>query len=178
MFAEQKVGIEQRRVRTHQGEEVQLDSYARPQHYERRQRAVREGIVAELTSRNYRRAVQGVLDGYGIEKSRMSREFVQASAAQLQTLCEKKLNELELVTVLIDGIHLGKQVLVVALGIESSGKKHVLGLWQGAKKNTTVVQALLEDLEARGLNPKRRYQFTIDGAKVLRWDRAGVRRTG
>jgi len=96
------------------------------------------------------------LDGYGIEKSSVSREFVQASAAQLKTLCEKKLNELELVAVLIDGIHLGQQVLVVALGIESSGNKHVLGLWQGATENTTVVQALLEDLEARGLNPKRR----------------------
>ena len=103
----------------------------------------------------------------------MSREFVAASAAQLKTLCEKKLNELELVAVLIDGIHLGQQVLVVALGIDSGGNKHVLGLWQGATENTTVVQALLEDLEARGLNPKRRYLFVIDGAKALR---AGIER--
>ena len=173
VFAGQKVGIERPRVRTRQGEEVQLDSYARLQHDGRRQRAVREGIVAGLTSRNYRRAVQSVLEGYGIEKSSVSREFVQASAAQLKTLCEKKLDELDLVAVLIDGIHLGQQVLVVALGIESSGKKHVLGLWQGATENTTVVQALLEDLEARGLNPKRRYLFVIDGAKALR---AGIER--
>jgi putative transposase len=173
VFAGQKVAVERPRVRTRQGEEVQLDSYARLQHDGRRQRAVREGIVAGLTSRNYRRAVQSVLDGYGIEKSSVSREFVQASAAQLKTLCEKKLNELELVAVLIDGIHLGQQVQVVALGIESSGKKHVLGLWQGATENTTVVQALLEDLEGRGLNPKRRYLFVIDGAKALR---AGIER--
>ena len=173
VFAGQKVAVERPRVRTRQGEEVQLDSYARLQHDGRRQRAVREGIVAGLTSRNYRRAVQSVLDGYGIEKSSVSREFVQASAAQLKTLCEKKLNELELVAVLFDGIHLGQQVQVVALGIESSGKKHVLGLWQGATENTTVVQALLEDLEGRGLNPKRRYLFVIDGAKALR---AGIER--
>src|SRR5271169_5028849 len=173
MFGGQKVAVDRPRVCTRQGEEVQLDSYARLQHDGRRQRAVREGIVAGLTSRNYRRAVQSVLDGYGIEKSSVSREFVQASAAQLKTLCEKKLNELELVAVLIDGIHLGQQVLVVALGIESSGNKHVLGLWQGATENTTVVQALLEDLEARGLNPKRRYLFVIDGAKALR---AGIER--
>jgi len=173
VFAGQKVGIERPRVRTRQGEEVQLDSYARLQHDGRRQRAVREGIVAGLTSRSYHRAVQSVLEGYGIEKSSVSREFVQASAAQLKTLCEKKLDELDLVAVLIDGIHLGQQVLVVALGIESSGKKHVLGLWQGATENTTVVQALLEDLEARGLNPKRRYLFVIDGAKALR---AGIER--
>ena len=122
VFAGQKVAVERPRVRTRQGEEVQLDSYARLQHDGRRQRAVREGIVAGLTSRNYRRAVQSVLDGYGIEKSSVSREFVQASAAQLKTLCERKLNELDLVAILIDGIHLGKQVLVVALGIATAGK--------------------------------------------------------
>jgi putative transposase len=168
VFAGQKVAVERPRVRTRQGEEVQLDSYARLQHDGRRQRAVREGIVAGLTSRNYRRAVQSVLDGYGIEKSSVSREFVQASAAQLKTLCERKLNELDLVAILIDGIHLGKQVLVVALGIATSGEKHVLGLWQGATENTTVVKELLEDLVARGLNPDRRYLFVIDGAKALR----------
>ena len=143
MFGGQKVGVERPRVRRREGKEVELDSYARLQHDGRRQRAVREGIVAGLTSRNYRRAVQSVVDGYGIEKSSVSREFVQASAAQLQELCEKQLGELDLVAILIDGIHLGKQVLVVALGIEISGEKHVLGLWQGATENTTVVKELL-----------------------------------
>ena len=104
---------------------MELDSYARLQHDGRRQRAVREGIVAGLTSRNYHRAVHGVLSGYGIEKSSVSREFVQASAAQLKELCEKKLGALDLVAILIDGIHFGKQVLVVALGIQTSGEKQV-----------------------------------------------------
>jgi len=168
VFSGQKVAVERPRVRTREGAEVQLASYARLQHDGRRQRAVREGILAGLTSRSYHRAVQSVLEGYGIEKSSVSREFVQASAAQLKQLCEKKLDGLELVALLIDGIHLGQQVLVVALGIETSGKKHVLGLWQGATENTTVVQSLLEDLVARGLNPERRYLFVIDGAKALR----------
>jgi putative transposase len=168
VFAGQKVAVERPRVRTRQGEEVPLDSYARLQHDGRRQRAVREGIVAGLTSRNYQRAVQSVLEGYGIEKSSVSRQFVQASAAQLKELCEKKLDGLDLVAILIDGIHLGQQVLVVALGIETSGKKHVLGLWQGATENTTVVKELLEDLVARGLSSEKRYLFVIDGAKALR----------
>ena len=168
VFGGQKVAIPRPRVRTREGEEVELDSYARLQHDGRRQRAVREGIVAGLTTRNYHRAVESVLDGYGIEKSSVSREFVQASAAQLQELCERKLGELDLVALLIDGIEIGKQVLVVALGIEQSGKKHVLGLWQGATENTTVVKSLLEDLVARGLKPDRRYLFIIDGAKALR----------
>src|SRR6516164_8038712 len=168
VFAGQKVPVQRPRVRTREGQEVELESYARLQHDGRRQRAVREGIVAGLTSRNYQRAVQSVLDGYGIEKSSVSREFVQASAAQLKKLCEKNLAELDLVAILIDGIHLGKQVLVVALGIEGSGKKHVLGLWQGATENTVVVKDLLENLVTRGLAPERRYLFVIDGAKALR----------
>jgi putative transposase len=168
VFGGQKVAIPRPRVRTREGEEVALDSYARLQHDGRRQRAVREGIVSGLTTRNYRRAVESVMEGYGIEKSSVSREFVQASAAQLQELCERKLDELELVALLIDGIDIGKQVLVVALGIEPSGKKHVLGLWQGATENTSVVKSLLEDLVARGLKPERRYLFVIDGAKALR----------
>jgi transposase-like protein len=168
VFAGQKVAVDRPRVRTRQGEEVPLDSYARLQHDGRRQRAVREGIVAGLTSRNYHRAVDSVLEGYGIEKSSVSRQFVAASAAQLKTLCEKKLDGLDLVAILIDGIHMGQQVLVVALGIETSGKKNVLGLWQGATENTAVVKGLLEDLVARGLNPERRYLFVIDGAKALR----------
>ena len=168
VFGGQRVSIPRPRVRSREGEEVALDSYARLQHDGRRQRAVREGIVAGLTTRNYHRAVESVLDGYGIEKSSVSREFVEASAAQLQELCERKLGELDLVALLIDGIEIGKQVLVVALGIESSGKKHVLGLWQGATENTTVVKSLLEDLVARGLKQDRRYLFVIDGAKALR----------
>jgi transposase-like protein len=173
IFSGRKVGVTRPRVRTREGQEVDLDSYVRLQHDGRRQRAVREGIVAGLTSRNYRRAVESIVDGYGIEKSSVSREFVQASAAQLQELCEKKLDGLDLVAILIDGIHLGKQVLVVALGIEISGAQHVLGLWQGATENTTVVKELLEDLVARGLNSEHRYLFVIDGAKALR---AGIER--
>lgn len=168
VFAGQKVPVNRPRVRTREGQEVELDTYSRLQHDGRRQRAVREGIVGGLTSRNYQRAVHSVLDGYGIQKSSVSREFVQASAAQLKKLCEKNLAELDLVAILIDGIHLGKQVLVVALGIESSGKKQVLGLWQGATENTVVVKDLLEDLVMRGLDAQRRYLFVIDGAKALR----------
>lgn len=173
VFGGQKVAVQRPRVRTREGEEVALDSYARLQHDGRRQRAVREGIVAGLSTRNYRRAVQSVLDGYGIEKSSVSRQFVQASAAQLKKLYERRLEKLDLVAILIDGIHLGKQVLVVALGIETSGKKQVLGVWQGATENTTVVKELLEDLVARGLHPERCYLFVIDGAKALR---AGIER--
>lgn len=173
VFAGRKVPLERPRVRTRAGEEVELENYRRLQQDGRMQRAVAERVVCGLSTRKYRRAVEAVLEGYGIEKSSVSRHFVRASAEQLRELCERRLEELELVAVLIDGIEYAGQVLVVALGIDADGKKHILGLWQGATENQTVVKALLEDLVERGLDPERRYLFVIDGSKALR---AGIER--
>ncbi len=164
----QKIPLARPRVRTRTGEEVELDSYGRLQQDGRMQRAVAEGIVCGLSTRKYRRAVQATLEGYGIRKSSVSRHFVRATAHQLRELCERQLEKLNLVALLIDGIEFAGQTLIVALGVEENGEKHVLGLWQGATENATVCKALLEDLVARGLNGKRRYLFVLDGSKALR----------
>ena len=164
----QKIPLARPRVRTRAGEEVELDSYRRLQQDGRMQRAVAERIVCGLSTRKYRRAVEAVLDGYGIRKSSVSRHFVRATAQQLRALCERRLEKLTLVALLIDGIEFVGQTLIIALGVEENGTKHVLGLWQGATENTTVCKALLEDLVARGLSPERRYLMVIDGSKALR----------
>lgn len=173
VFAGQKIPLERPRVRTREGQEVELESYGQLQQDGKLQRAVRERMVAGLSTRNYRRAVQSVVAGYGIQKSSVSRQFVEASSNQLRALCERRLEDLNLVVLMIDGIHFGGQVLVVALGIAESGAKHVLGVWQGATENTAVVKGLLEDLVERGLDVRRRYLVVIDGSKALR---AGVER--
>jgi transposase-like protein len=169
VFAGQKIPLERPRVRTREGQEVELESYGQLQQDGKLQRAVRERMVAGLSTRNYRRAVESVVEGYGIEKSSVSRQFVAASSNQLRVLCERRLEDLNLVVLMIDGIHFGGQ----ALGIAESGEKHVLGVWQGATENTTVVKGLLEDLVERGLDRQRRYLVVIDGSKALR---AGVQR--
>ena len=168
VFSGRKVAVERPRVRTRKGQEVELESYRQLQQDGKLQRAVREGVVAGLSTRNYRRAVESVLEGYGIEKSSVSRQFVAASGNELRALCERRLEDLHLVVLMIDGIHFGGQVLVVALGIAEGGEKHVLGVWQGATENTTVVQGLLEDLVDRGLDVQRRYLVVMDGSKALR----------
>src|SRR5262249_55185045 len=140
VFAGQKIPLERPRVRTREGQEVELESYGQLQQDGKLQRAVQERMVAGLSTRNYRRAVESVVEGYGIEKSSVSRQFVEASSNQLRALCERRL---------------------VALGIAEGGEKHVLGVWQGATENTTVVRGLLEDLVDRGLNLQRRYLVVI-----------------
>jgi transposase-like protein len=168
IFGGQKIPLTRPRVRTRDGEEVELESYGKLQQDGRMQRAVAERLLCGISTRKYRRAVQATLEGYGIRKSSVSRHFVRATAEQLRALCEKGLAELPLVALLIDGIEFQGQTLIVALGVEENGSKHLLGLWQGATENATVCTALLEDLVERGLNPKRRYLFVLDGSKALR----------
>ena len=173
IFGGQKIAVERPRVRTRAGEEVELENYRRLQQDGRMQRAVAERIVCGLSTRKYHRAVESVLSGYGIRKSSVSRHFVRATSDQLRQLCERRLEELKLVALLIDGIEFAGQVMVVALGVGEDGTKHVLGLWQGATENAVVVKELLEDLVERGLDQKRHYLLVLDGAKALR---AGVDR--
>lgn len=168
VYGGQKLGIARPRVRTRDGEEVELETYGKLQQDGRMQRAVAERVVCGLSTRKYRRAVESVLDGYGIAKSSVSRQFVRATAQQLQELCQRRLEGRKLVAILIDGIALAGRTLIVALGVAESGEKHVLGLWQGATENATVCTALLEDLVERGLDPQRRYLFVLDGSKALR----------
>ena len=96
--------MERPRVRTREGQEVELESYGRLQQDDllSRQRPIkpprRYQVAAPcrfgLSTRNYRRAVESVLDGYGIEKSSVSRQFVAASSNQLRALCERRLEDL------------------------------------------------------------------------------------
>jgi transposase-like protein len=168
VFGGQKVALDRPRVRTRTGEEVELENYRRLQQDGRMQRAVAERVVCGLSTRKYRRAVESVLEGYGIRKSTVSRHFVRATAKQLRELCERRLEKLNLVALLIDGLEFAGQTLIIALGVEENGVKHVLGLWQGATENTAVCKSLLEDLVARGLDQQRRYLFVLDGSKALR----------
>ena len=78
------------------------------------------------------------------------------------------LSKLDLLVIQIDGLHIGNDlVLVAALGIDGDGNKHPLGLIEGATENAAVVQALIDNLIERGLDPKVCRLFIIDGAKAL-----------
>lgn len=80
----------------------------------------------------------------------------------------------------IDGIVFRDHTILIALGIDSDGGKHVLGLREGATENSRVAKALLPDLLARGLDAERARVFVINGSKALRsaihkiFDRLGI----
>lgn len=168
VFGGQKVPLERPRVRERAGQELPLRSYRAFQADGRLQRAVAERLVLGLSSRNYAAAVGDFCRGYGIQKSSVSRHFIQASAAALRELLERPLAGLDLAVLVIDGLTFAEQMLVVALGVDGTGRKHVLGLWQGATENAAICRALLEELLRRGLSPEPRYLFVLDGSKALR----------
>jgi len=98
----------------------------------------------------------------------VSRQFQEASAAALRALCERRFDELDLLVIYIDGQDFGGHQVVSAVGVDTEGRKHVLGLSEGATENAVVVKGLLEDLMERGVKPGRRRLFVIDGSKALR----------
>jgi transposase-like protein len=104
----------------------------------------------------------------GTSKSAVSRRFVAKTAAQLATWQTASLEALNLVGLLIDGVHIGEHCLIVALGIAADGQKHALGLWDGSTENARICQDLLANLQSRGLRTDRSLLVILDGSKALR----------
>lgn len=164
-----KVQLEHPRVRNRHGHEVPLHSYDRFQSPPRRRQSIVKKLVHGISTRKYEKAVEEFTDGYGISKSAVSRELVTATRGGLQALCERRIDALgRLAVLLIDGKEFAGEHVIVALGVDETGKKHVLGLVQGGTENSTVVQHLLDDLIERGLDTKQRILIVLDGSKALR----------
>jgi transposase-like protein len=136
-------------------------------------RMAMERMLAGLSTRRYPAGLEPV--GQRVEraarstsKSAVSRGFVGATETALVELLAAPLGELDLVALMIDGVHFGEHLCVVALGIGIDGVKHPLGLAEGSTENTTVVTDLLTGLRERGLDTTRAIFVGIDGGKALR----------
>ncbi len=101
-------------------------------------------------------------------KSAVSRRFVALTEQKLGEWLSQPLDELDLAIVMLDGIHFRDHCILVALGVDSDGKKHPLGIREGNTENAAVAKALLDDLVERGLPTDRALVFVIDGSRALR----------
>ena len=136
-----------------------------------------ERMMARLSTRRYGAGLEPVgaaveATGRSTSKSAISRRFVAATESALVDMLAADLSELDLVALMIDGVHFADHLCVVALGIGIDGTKYPLGLAEGDTENTTVVRDLLADLRDRGLDTTRPILCVLDGAKALV---AGVR---
>jgi putative transposase len=154
------------------GGEVPVPSYELFNSSEILGRMAMTKMLGGLSSRRYRVGLEPV--GENVEraasatsKSAVSRRFVAMTETALADLIAAPLGQLDLVALMIDGVHFGEHLCVVALGIGIDGTKHPLGLVEGSTENTTVVTELLTDLRERGLDTTRPILVGIDGGKAL-----------
>ncbi len=168
-----KVDVRRPRVRC-EGHEVQLPTWRTAQAEDWLGRWAMNLMLINVSTRKLKRAVrlpEGDLPavmGDGTSKSAASRRFVALSAERMAAWMGSDLSRLDLVVIQIDGLHIGNDlVLVGALGIDGKGNKHPLGLVEGATENAAVVQALIDNLVKRCLDPKVCRLFIVDSAKAL-----------
>jgi len=169
-----KVEIDRPRVRARDGGEVALPSW---------ETAMSEGLLSKwalnlmlinVSTRKFGRAVRlpagdvPAPKGSGVSKSAVSRRFVALSAERMAEWMAADLSELDLLIIQIDGMHMDDELMLVgAIGIDGAGDKHPLGVIEGATENAAVVQALLDNMVGRGLDPTVCRLFVVDGAKAL-----------
>ena len=169
-----KVAIERPRLRGFDGKEQALSSW---------EAALREDwlgswamnqMLINVSTRKFGRSVRlpegdvPAAKGSGLSKSAASRHFVALSSEKLDAFMSSDLSKLDLLVIQIDGLHVSDDLmLVAAIGIDSQGVKHPLALVEGATENTATVQALIDNLIARGLDPDVWRLFIVDGAKAL-----------
>jgi len=168
-----KVDVRRPRVRS-DGHEVQLPTWSTAQAEDWLGRWAMNLMLINVSTRKLKRAVRlpegdlQAVTGDGTSKSAASRRFVALSAERMAEWMASDLSQLDLPVIQIDGLHIGNDlVLVGALGIDGEGNKQPLGLVEGATENAAVVQALIDNLIERGLDPRVCRLFIVDGAKAL-----------
>ncbi len=164
------VEVARPRARTRTGQELPLPSYAAAAARDLLTEAALARMLAGISTRQYERTLEPVGDvrSRGTGRSAVSARFVAATAAKLAQLRSRDLAPLGLVALFIDGIEIARHTLVVALGVDAQGAKHVLGLEEGSTENAVVCRRLLGGLIERGLPGDRALLFVIDGGKAIR----------
>lgn len=159
------------RARSVTGEELTLPSFAYASARDPLDAHTLEAIAVGVTTRKYPRTLAPLPPAVierAASKSAVSRRFVALTSARLTTWLATPLDGLDIRVVLIDGLHFRDHVILLALGVDAQGTKHVLALREGTTENATVCKALLADLRERGLALDRPTLFIIDGGTGLR----------
>jgi transposase-like protein len=167
----QKVRVSKPRLRRKgggEGAEVAIPAYAAMQDDESLRERLLGIVMRGVSTRHYQEVVPELAERCGVSRSAVSRQLQAASAETLQRLCERRFDEVELLVIYLDGKDFGGHQVICAIGVDLQGKKHVLGLTEGATEHAVVVKGLLEELVVRGVKPDRKRLFVIDGSKALR----------
>ena len=168
MLGGQKVKLDRTRFRTRSGSEVQLESYERFRSNDARAHAVYERMIAGVSCRDYEQTVETMAEGFGVSKSVVNRDMIRATAKDLETLCERDLTGLDLWALFVDGVKVGSGMIIVAIGLDFTGRKHMVGFHEGSTENARVCNDLFHDMRRRGFTVEHPLLVVIDGSPALR----------
>ena len=170
-LSERKLRVEKPRLRKKGGglgKEVAVPAYEALVMNSRLGSRILEILMKGVSTRKYKEILPQMAETVGVSRSQISREFIAGSEQQFRRLCERRFDDIDILAIYIDGIQYGDCHVIVALGVDSGGFKHVLGLREGSSENSRVATDLLNDLVDRGIKPDRLRLFVIDGSKALR----------
>jgi putative transposase len=167
-----RMAVEKPRVRSLDGHEHRLPTYEHLTLRDALSKLAVDRMLAGLSTRLYERSLEPISArqahrARGITRSCISRRFIQLTRIALEELMSADLADLKPVVLMIDGAVFAKQQCVVALVIDIYGRKHPVGIIQGATENKVVVTDLLADLVARNLDYSHGLLVVLDGAKAL-----------
>jgi putative transposase len=165
-----KIKLQRPRARRH-GEELVPPLYQELQGEDPLTDRALEQMLIGVSTRKYHRSLEPVIADvreFGTTRSAVSRRFVARTSAQLGAALSKPLGEEEWAALMIDGIQFHEHVIVIALGIDATGRKHVLSFRQGSTENGTLCREMLSEMVARGVPADRSILDVIDGGKGLR----------
>ena len=167
---DRKLAVDRPRLRTKgpRSREVEVPAYAVMQNQEQMGARMLEILMRGVSTRNYKEVIPAMAETAGVSRSAVSRRVVEASEAEVEALLSRRFDDVKLLIIYIDGLIFGDYTMIGAVGVDTEGNKHVLGIREGATENSTVVTGLLEDIVARGVDAKRKMLFVIDGSKALR----------
>ena len=170
MLSDRKLEVERPRLRSKgpRSREVEVPAYAAMQNRGAMGSRMLEILMRGVSTRNYKEVIPAMAESVGISKSAVSRRVAEVSEAEVEALLSRRFDQLKLLVIYIDGLVFGDYTMIGAVGVDSEGNKHVLGIREGATENSTVITELLEDIVSRGVDPKRKMLFVIDGSKALR----------
>lgn len=161
-----KETIEKPRIRSKDGE-VQLETYKSISSGDALSDRMLTALASGVSTRNYVRLLEHAVNPKGTSKSSVSRRTIAASKPLVDEFLKRRLDGINVVAVFIDGVHIGKRQMIVAIGVTSSGRKVVLGMRLGATENFPVCRDLLSDLIDRGFPDIPICLFVLDGSKAL-----------
>ena len=170
-FGGRRISVEKPRVRSKDGREAPLPALEAFRDRDPLSERVVNQLLLGVSTRGYDASLEPRPSGVavrGSSKSSASRSFVAKTRQRLKASMDRRLDELDLVVLLVDGIEVARQTVVVALGITSDGTKVPLGLAQGSTENGALCTSLLQGLLSRGLKVEDKLLCIIDGGKGIR----------